>query len=124
MPVNYADTLGQVIKKKRLHLGLSLRDLAKKVGVHHATIDRIEMDRFKVIDPAILMGIADALHLDKMYLLSLGGANVGDQDLRLIARAQNRMTDAQRRQMMDMLRAAFPEAFKNIDSDDLDENRY
>ena len=120
MPVNHSETLGQVIKKKRLQLGMSLRDLAGKVGVHHATIDRIETDQFKVVDPTTLVAIADALHLDKLFLLSLNGAGVEDEDIRIIARAANKMNSEQRQQMMDMLRNSFAEAFRNTDSDDLD----
>ena len=115
-------TLGQVIKNKRLQLGMSLRDLAGKVGVHHATIDRIETDLFKVVDPATLTAIADALHLDRLYLLSLNGAGVADEDIRIIARAANRMNAEQRQEMMAILRDSFSEAFRNIESDDLDDN--
>ncbi len=122
MPVDHSETLGQVIKKKRLQLGMSLRDLAAKVGVHHATIDRIETDYFKVVDPATLVGIADALHLDKLFLLSLNGAGVKDEDIRIIARAASKMSAEQRKQMMAMLRDSFSEAFRNTESDDLDDN--
>lgn len=122
MAVNPNATLGQVIKNKRLQLGMSLRDLAGKVGVHHATIDRIETDLFKVVDPATLTAIADALHLDRLYLLSLNGAGVADEDIRIIARAANRMNAEQRQEMMAILRDSFSEAFRNIESDDLDDN--
>ncbi len=122
MPEKHSETLGQVIKKKRLQLGMSLRDLAGKVNVHHATIDRIETDQFKVVDPSTLVAIADALHLDRLYLLSLNGAGVEDEDIRIIARAANKMNPEQRRQMMAMLRDSFAEAFRNTDSDDLDAN--
>lgn len=113
-------TLGQVIKKKRLQLGMSLRDLAGKVGVHHATIDRIENDMFKVVDPATLTAIAEELHLDRLYLLSLNGAGVKDEDIRIIARAAGKMNAQQRQQMLELLRNSFSEAFMNTDSDDLD----
>lgn len=120
MPESNSETLGQVVKKKRLQLGMSLRDLAGVVGVHHATIDRIETDQFKVVDPAIIAGLAKALHLDKLYLFSLNGAGVDDEDIRIIARAANRMNSEQRHQMMAVLRASFADAFQNTDSDDLD----
>ena len=116
------ETLGQVIKKKRLQLGMSLRDVAAKVGVHHATIDRIETDMFKVVDPATLVKIAQALRLDQLYLLSLNGAGVKDEDIRIIARAANKMSAEQRQQMLAMLRDSFSEAFANTESDDLDQN--
>lgn len=122
MAVDHNDTLGHAIKKKRLQLGMTLRDLAAKAGVHHATIDRIETDQFKVVDPSTLVKIAEALHLDQLYLLSLNGAGVKDEDIRIIARAANKMSVEQRQQMMAILRDSFSEAFKNTESDDLDDN--
>ena len=38
------ETLGQIVKKKRLKLGLSLRDLSAKADVSHVSILRIEND--------------------------------------------------------------------------------
>ena len=93
-----------------------------KAGVHHATIDRIETDQFKVVDPSTLVKIAEALHLDQLYLLSLNGAGVKDEDIRIIARAANKMSAEQRQQMMAILRDSFSEAFRNTESDDLDDN--
>lgn len=122
MAVNHSETLGQIIKKKRLLLGMSLRDLAAKAGVHHATIDRIETNQFKVVDPATLTAIAEALHLDRLFLLSLNGAGVQDEDIRIIARAAQKMNPEQRRKMMAILRDSFSDAFQNTDSDDLDDN--
>lgn len=121
MAVNYDETLGQVIKRKRLQIGMSLRELAKEADVSHVTIMRIEEDQFNMIDPVILTKIADTLHLDRLFLLSLNGAGVKDEDIRIIARAAEKMSPEQRQQMMDMLRGSFAEAFKNTSSDDLDD---
>ena len=121
MAVNYDDTLGQVIRRKRQQIGMSLRDLAKEANVSHVTIMRIEDDKFKIVDPAILTAIADALHLDQMFLLSLNGAGIKDEDIRVIARAAGKMTEEQRKQMMKMLRDSFVEAFRTAGSDDLDD---
>ena len=57
MAVDYNETMGQVIKRKRLQLGISLRDLAKTANVSHVTILRIEDDKFNMVDPAILTAI-------------------------------------------------------------------
>ncbi|MBE5788737.1 MAG: helix-turn-helix transcriptional regulator [Clostridiales bacterium] len=121
MAVDPGGTLGQVIKRKRLQLGISLRDLARAADVSHVTIMRIEDDKFNMVDPAILTAIADALHLDRLFLLSLNGAGVEDEDIRIIARAAGKMSPEQRRQMLAMLRGSFSEAFRNTASDDLDD---
>ena len=97
MDINQNRTLGSVVKKKRMKLGMSLRDLAAKVEVHHATIDRIENNQIKVVDPSTLIRLADALHIDQLYLLSLNGAGVQDEDIRIIARAANKMSAEQRK---------------------------
>ena len=121
MAVNYDETMGQVIKRKRQQIGMSLRELAKEAGVSHVTIMRIEDDKFNMVDPAILTAIADALHLDRLFLLSLNGAGVQDEDIRIIARAAGKMSQEQRRQMLDLLSDSFAEAFRNTGSDDLDD---
>ena len=121
MAVNYDETMGQVIKRKRQQIGMSLRELAKEAGVSHVTIMRIEDDKFNMVDPAILTAIAEALHLDRLFLLSLNGAGVQDEDIRIIARAAGKMSQEQRRQMLDLLRGSFAEAFRNTGSDDLDD---
>ena len=121
MAINYEETLGQIIKRKRLQLGMSLRDLAKEAGVTHVAILRIEEDKYKIVDPNILTAIANALHLDRLFLLSLNGAGVEDEDIRIIARAAGKLSPEQRQQMLDMLRGSFAEAFKNTSSDDLDD---
>lgn len=121
MAINYEETLGQIIKRKRLQLGMSLRDLAREAGVTHVAILRIEEDKYKIVDPKILTAIASALHLDRLFLLSLNGAGVEDEDIRIIARAAGKLSPEQRQQMLDMLRGSFAEAFKNTSSDDLDD---
>ena len=121
MAVDPGGTLGQVIKRKRLQLGISLRDLARAAEVSHVTIMRIEDDKINMVDPAILTAIADALHQDRLFLLSLNGAGVEDEDIRIIARAAGKMSPEQRRQMLAMLRGSFSEAFRNTASDDLDD---
>lgn len=120
MAENHDETLGQVIKRKRLQMGMSLRDLARAANVNHVTIMRIEEEIINVVNPAILTAIADALHLDRLFILSLKGAGVQDEDLRIIARAAGKMSPEQRQEMLSILRRLFADAFRNTASDDLD----
>lgn len=117
------ETLGTVIKRKRTEIGMTLRDLAEKADVHYATINRIENGQIKVVDSEIITKIAEQLHLDRLYLLSLNGAGIEDGDIRIIARAANQMSAEQRQKMMEMLRGSFAEVFRRSESDDLDKNR-
>ena len=45
-----------------------------------------------------------------------------EEKARIIARAANKMSAEQRQKMMAILRDSFSEAFKNTESDDLDDN--
>ncbi len=122
MAVNHEETLGEVIKNKRLRLGLSLRDLARRTGLNHSSIIRIEDNQFKMVDTDTLAAIADALHIDRLYLFSLNGSGVKDEDVRVLARAAGKMTPEQKKQMMTMLRKSFADAFNSSESDNLDDD--
>ena len=121
MAVNDEETLGQIIQRKRLQLGMSLRELGRASGVCYVVIMRIEKGEVKLAKPENVKAIADVLHLDRHFLLSLEGAGVEDKDIRIICRAAKKMNQKQRRQMHKLLRGSFPEAFKNTSSDDLDD---
>lgn len=55
-----AKTLGQKIRKKRMDLGLSLDEIAEKVGVTGGYLSRIESD-IQIPSPEIAAGIAKVL---------------------------------------------------------------
>ena len=113
--------IGTVIRQKRHRLGLSLRDVASVAHVHHASIDRIEKGMVEVISPHIVIGLADALHFDSLYLLTLAGAGCPDADVRIINRARKRMSAEQKAKMLKLLMVVFPDEFREAMSDDLDE---
>ena len=53
--------------------GLSQRKLAKKIGVHHSTLNDMENGRIKKIDVGVLGKIADELDLNLEMLLKASG---------------------------------------------------
>lgn len=110
-------TLGKVIQDKREKLDMTQRELARAVHLNHATISRIENNPDIVADPSTLKAIAQALHIDYNYLLSLNNTIDDDKDIRIIARASKSMSEEDRERMMDMLRDEFTSAFKNAGSD-------
>ena len=113
-------SFGETIKARRMQYGMSLRDLAAKVHVHHATIDRIESGYFKSTTPETIVALAEALHYDPQYLLSLCGAGIADSDIRYINRAARKMTARERCQMLELLIKMYPDAFAGVEDDDLD----
>jgi transcriptional regulator with XRE-family HTH domain len=110
-------TLGAVIRAKRERLGMTQRELARAVNINHATISRIESNPEIIADPSTLKAIAQALHIDYNYLLSLNRTIEDDKDIRIIARASKSMSEDDRERMMEILRNNFATAFQHADSD-------
>ena len=113
--------LGAVIAAKRKMMGLSQRQLAESIGLNNATISKLEKDPSLDPDIRTIELLAEALHLDYSYLLSLNDVIEDDPDLRIIARAKGNMTEEERKRMMEILRTTFDVAFADADSDGIDE---
>ena len=113
--------LGAVIAAKRKLMGLSQRQLAEQIGLNNATISKLEKDPSLDPDIRTIQLLAEALHLDYNYLLSLNDTISDDRDLRIIARAKSNMTDEEKERMMSILRTTFDTAFANAESDGIDE---
>ena len=71
--------LAELLHKARLAKGLSARELADIVGVHHKTILYIEQGRFGQPKAFKLTRLARALDLDPTDLLTLAGYQVSDR---------------------------------------------
>ena len=123
MPKNVPPSrLGAVIAAKRKQMGLSQRQLAEQIGLNNATICKLEKDPSLTPDIRTIRLLAEALQLDYNYLLSLNEAIDDDRDIRIIARAKQKMSPEEQKKMMAMLRTAFDVAFENTDSDGIDES--
>ena len=59
MAVDHNESLGHVIKKKRLQLGMTLRDLAAKANVSTYTINKL--NRNENVNVEVLVKICGAL---------------------------------------------------------------
>jgi len=77
-------TLGKYVYQNRTKRGLSQRDLAKIAKVDHSMICKIENNRRKGRSILPILKIADALELDKGYVLKLAGYKENDLELLLI----------------------------------------
>ena len=123
MPKNVPPSrLGAVIAAKRKQMGLSQRQLAEQIGLNNATICKSEKDPSLTPDIRTIRLLAEALQLDYNYLLSLNETIDDDRDIRIIARAKQKMSPEEQKKMMAMLRTAFDVAFENTDSDGIDES--
>lgn len=110
-------TLGQVIKNQREALGIKQTELARDVKINNSTISRIESNPNIVADPKTLKAIADRLKLDYNYLLSLNNTIDDQKEVRIIARASKKMSEVDKKRMLDYLRQEFADAFENTESD-------
>lgn len=67
------NNLGKLVKNKRLEAGLSLRQLAKLVGVSHTEIARIESGERECPSLKILTSLADVLRVPGVQILEIAG---------------------------------------------------
>lgn len=79
--VTAMETFGNFIARRREWLGLSQRALAKKVGVSHATISKIESGLAVDIKYNTFIGLAEALRVHPMQLISAHKGKIDDVDL-------------------------------------------
>lgn len=68
--------LGNFIKNEREKLGISQRELARRINVDGATISRIENNLFKKVSVDILIGLSNQLNVDLQTLLKLNNYSI------------------------------------------------
>lgn len=61
--------IGKRIKNRRISLGISVEDLAKKLGKNRATVYRYESDYIENLPVTILAPLAEALKCSPSYLM-------------------------------------------------------
>lgn len=110
-------TLGKYIEEKRTELGLSQRQLGIDTKVSHSTISRIENDDGITPDNATLKAIANRLNLDYNYLLALNKSIDDEPEIRVIQRAAKKMSDEQKKKMLNLLKVSFDDLFNDEDKE-------
>lgn len=70
-------TLGDRIKQAREARGLTMLQLAERVGVREATVSRYESGGIKNLPQSRLVAIAKALGVDSNYLMDWNGPSLG-----------------------------------------------
>ena len=63
------ESIGERIKRRRLELGLSVDDLAQKLGKNRATIYRYESEDIEKLPVSIVMPLAEALQVSPAYIM-------------------------------------------------------
>lgn len=68
-----ATQLGTYLRQRRETLGLSVRGLARRSGLNHQTVNRIERGEFATPGPDKLKALATALELDLTDVWAMAG---------------------------------------------------
>ncbi|PMC81852.1 helix-turn-helix domain-containing protein [Anaerococcus hydrogenalis] len=111
------DTLGKVISNRREELGISQRELAKKVKISNSTVSRIENDDKITPDNNTLKAISEVLQVDYNYLLALNKQIDDEPEIRIIQRAARNMDQGKKEEMLKVLKQHFEEEFGSADGD-------
>lgn len=116
-----------ILKNKRIELGLTMAEVAQKVGVSEATISRWEsgeianMRRDKIaalaqvlkISPSVIMGWEDPQKTQE-YIEP-------DDDIIRIQRARSKMNDSEKAHMMETLKMVYTKYFTEGYDEDTEE---
>ncbi len=70
-------TLGDRIRDRRLELGLTVDDVAKRLGKNRATVYRYESDEIENFPLAVIAPLADVLQVPPSYLM--GWSEAGNE---------------------------------------------
>lgn len=93
-------TIGDRIKARRLELGLSVDELAEKIGKHRTTIYRYESRAIEDMSCSVLIPVAKALNVNPAYLLGVdekSNDNISLSDFeRELIRAYRRAPESRR----------------------------
>lgn len=77
--------VGKRIRSRREALGLSVEDVARKLGKHRATVYRYESDDIKALPTDVLAPLAIALETTPAYLMGWEEAEEDEIDNQLIS---------------------------------------
>lgn len=107
-------SIGENIKTARKALGLSQDDLAYAIGANRVTISKYETGIYLPSVPA-LQRLADALNTTPAILT---GCTMSEarrpitEEAQIISGGVDQMTKPQRQQVLNVVRAMFPDLFK------------
>lgn len=106
-------TFGDLIRNAREQKRLSTTQLAALVGISQSTLSRIENDRFvEAPEPRVLRAFSDALGVPEPEQLLRLGYRIAedsppyDADAAQVARALARLTETERRVILDLMETA------------------
>ena len=103
------DNLGDVLKKRREEIKLTLREVEERTGVSNAYLSQLENQKIRKPSPKVLKKLADTYGLSYAYLMNLAGypvATVQDSK-RIFFRTSHGLKDItkeEEKELLDYLR--------------------
>ena len=111
-------SLGEQIRERRSALGITQRELARRINVSHSTLSRLENTPGIYADTRTLVLISQELGLDLTSMMAHYQEIPDQEELSLIARARGKMSPEERDRMMALLRQEFRDYFEPDDEAD------
>ena len=107
-------TISDRIRNRRLELGLSVDDLAARLGKNRATVYRYESNYIKTYSADVMEALAAALETTPAYFYGYEDHNPPDvmpvsRESRIISEGIDRMPKERREQALKILQVAFSE---------------
>ena len=108
-------TIADRIRNRRLELGLSVDDLAKKLNKNRATVYRYESSYIKSYSPRVLESLARALETTPAYFYGYEESDDSDSDptpassetVHLLINGVKKLPPEQQEQALNVMRAVF-----------------
>lgn len=106
------------VKSLRINLGMTMDELARKVGVSTPTIQRYESGEIKNVRRDKIQLLANALETTPAYLMDWSDNSISNpanddmpEEIKIISRAAKNMTQEQRQKLLNMAKVLFEEEF-------------
>ena len=117
--------IGYKMYLRRKELGLTLEDVGKAVGVGKSTVRKWENGTIRNMGRDKIALVAKVLKMDPVEFVPGDGSGFTTEpependEIRIIARGMHKMTEEQRKQLIELVRVAFQnyDFFKEEDDD-------
>lgn len=100
-----------VLKARRQELGMTLEDVAEKVGVSRATVLRWESGEIESVRSDKIAQLAQALSMSPAQLMGWDNEPASTPTYTILSRGARQLREDQQKQLLEVARALFKEAF-------------
>lgn len=99
------ERLGELLKRRRLQLGLSLRDIEDKTQISNAYISQLETEKISQPSPSILRKLSEFYDISYTRLMVLAGHPIAPKDdKKIFLRTSNALEEITKEEERELLR--------------------